>query len=209
MKIKVLNIEGKDTGKEIQLDEAVFGADINEHAVYLAVKQYLANQRQGTHSTLVRSTVSGSTKKIRKQKGSGGARFGSIKNPLFPGGPRTFGPHPRDYSFKLNKKLKDVARRSALSSKIKDEALVIVEDFSIEQPKTKAFISVLKNLGLESKKSLFLMPSKNEGVYLSSRNLKTSRVDLATNLNTYDILNAQVLVLSESSVGQIENLLKN
>ncbi len=209
MKLKVLNKDGKETGREVALSEEIFGIQPNDHAIYLSVKQYLANQRQGNAKTLERSEISGSTRKLHKQKGTGGSRKGSIKNPLFHGGPRVFGPKPRDYSFKLNKKVKDLARKSALSYKVKDNGIVIVEDFTFDAPKTKEFIGLLKNLGIEGKKVLLLTSEKNDNLYLSSRNLPKTFVDVAADANTYDILNAQVLVLSESSVAKFENILNN
>jgi large subunit ribosomal protein L4 len=209
MKLQVLNKEGKATGREIELSDEIFCIEPNDHAIYLAVKQYLANQRQGTAKTLERSEISGSTRKLHRQKGTGGSRKGSIKNPLFYGGPRVGGPKPRDYNFKLNKKVKDLARKSALSYKMKENGLIVVEDFTIEQPKTKEFAAILKGLGLEGKKVLFLLSENNKNMLLSARNLPRTTLASATDINTYDILNSQVLVLSESSVQQIENILKN
>lgn len=209
MKLKVFNKDGKDTGREVSLADEVFAIEPNDHAIYLSVKQYLANQRQGTAQTLEKSQVSGSTKKLHKQKGTGGSRKGSIKNPLFYGGPRVFGPKPRDYSFKLNKKVKELARKSALSYKVKDNGLVVVEDFSFEQAKTKNFVDFLKNLGLNGKKVLVLTPEVNKNLVLSGRNLPKTNVEVATDVNTYDILNSQVLVLLEGSIAKIENILNN
>jgi large subunit ribosomal protein L4 len=209
MKLKVLNKDGKETGREVSLSAEVFGIEPNDHAIYLSVKQYLANQRQGTAQTLEKSQISGSTRKLHKQKGTGGSRKGSIKNPLFYGGPRVFGPKPRDYSFKLNKKVKELARKSALSHKVKENGLLVVEDLSFDQPKTKNFLTLVKNLGLTDKKVLFLTPEVNKNLVLSGRNLPKANVELASDVNTYDILNSQVLVLLESSVAKIENILNN
>ena len=209
MEAKVLDINGKDTGRKVQLSDSVFGIEPNNHAVYLDVKQYLANQRQGTHKAKERAEVAGSTRKIKKQKGTGTARAGSKKSPLFKGGGTVFGPRPRSYSFKLNKSLKRLARKSAFSLKAKQSNLVVVEDFSFEAPNTKNFINVLKALGLENKKSLFVLGESNKNVYLSSRNLKASSVVTSSELSTYAILNANNLVLSEGSLeGIVENLSK-
>jgi large subunit ribosomal protein L4 len=204
MEAKVLDFNGKDTGRKVQLSDSVFGIEPNNHAVYLDVKQYLANQRQGTHKAKERAEVTGSTRKIKKQKGTGTARAGSIKNPLFKGGGRVFGPRPRSYSFKLNKNLKRLARKSALSLKAKESNLVVLADFDFETPNTKNFINVLKALGLENKKSLFVLGDTNKNVYLSSRNLKASSVVSNSELSTYAILNANNLVLLESSIEGIE-----
>ena len=209
MEVKVLDINGKDTGRKVQLSDSVFGIEPNNHAVYLDVKQYLANQRQGTHKAKERAEVTGSTRKIKKQKGTGTARAGSKKSPLFKGGGTVFGPRPRSYSFKLNKNLKRLARKSAFSLKVKESNLVVVEDFNFETPNTKNFINVLKALGLENKKSLFVLGESNKNVYLSSRNLKASNVVTNSELSTYAILNANNLVLSEGSLeGIVENLSK-
>ncbi|MFN8326173.1 MAG: 50S ribosomal protein L4 [Flavobacteriaceae bacterium] len=209
MEVKVLDINGKDTGRKVQLSDSVFGIEPNKHAVYLDVKQYLANQRQGTHKSKERNEVTGSTRKVKKQKGTGTARAGSVKNPLFKGGGTVFGPRPRNYSFKLNKNLKRLARKSALSLKLKESSLIVIEDFNFDAPSTKSFINVLKALGLENKKSLFVLGELNKNVYLSSRNLEASNVVTNSELNTYSILNANNLVLSESSLGEIvENLSK-
>lgn len=209
MEVKVLDINGKDTGRKVELSDSVFGIEPNNHAVYLDVKQYLANQRQGTHKSKERAEVTGSTRKIKKQKGTGTARAGSKKSPLFKGGGTVFGPRPRSYSFKLNKNLKRLARKSALSLKVKESNLVVVEDFNFETPNTKNFINVLKALGLENKKSLFVLGDLNKNVYLSSRNLKASNVVINSELSTYAILNANNLVLSEGSLeGIVENLSK-
>ncbi|PJE40764.1 MAG: 50S ribosomal protein L4 [Flavobacterium sp.] len=209
MEVKVLDINGKDTGRKVELSDSVFGIEPNNHAVYLDVKQYLANQRQGNHKAKERAEVAGSTRKIKKQKGTGTARAGSKKSPLFKGGGAVFGPRPRSYSFKLNKTLKRLARKSALSLKVKESNLVVVEDFNFETPNTKNFINVLKALGLENKKSLFVLGDLNKNVYLSSRNLKASSVVTNSELSTYAILNANNLVLSEGSLeGIVENLSK-
>ena len=204
MEAKVLDFNGKDTGRKVQLSDSVFGIEPNNHAVYLDVKQYLANQRQGTHKAKERAEVAGSTRKIKKQKGTGTARAGSAKNPLFKGGGTVFGPRPRSYSFKLNKGLKRLARKSAFSIKAKESNIIVVEDFSFETPNTKNFINVLKALELENKKSLFVLGDTNKNVYLSSRNLKGSSVVSSLELSTYAILNANNLVLLESSLEIIE-----
>jgi len=204
MEVKVLDFNGKDTGRKVQLSDSVFAIEPNNHAVYLDVKQYLANQRQGTHKAKERAEVAGSTRKIKKQKGTGTARAGSVKNPLFKGGGTVFGPRPRSYSFKLNKSLKRLARKSAFSIKAKESNIVVVEDFNFEAPNTKNFINVLKALGLENKKSLFVLGESNKNVYLSSRNLKASNVVTSSELSTYAILNANNLVLLEGSLELIE-----
>lgn len=204
MEIKVLDFNGKDTGRKVQLSDSVFAIEPNNHAVYLDVKQYLANQRQGTHKAKERAEVAGSTRKIKKQKGTGTARAGSAKNPLFKGGGTVFGPRPRSYSFKLNKSLKRLARKSAFSIKAKESNIIVLEDFDFETPNTKNFINVLKALELEDKKSLFVLGDTNKNVYLSSRNLKASSVVSSLELSTYAILNANNLVLLESSLEIIE-----
>ena len=204
MEVKVLDIQGKDTGRKVQLSDSVFGIEPNKHAVYLDVKQYLANQRQGTHKAKERAEVAGSTRKIKKQKGTGTARAGSAKNPLFKGGGTVFGPRPRSYSFKLNKNLKRLARRSAFSIKASESNLIVVENFTFDTPNTKNFLSVLSALGLENKKSLFVLGDSNKNVYLSSRNLKASSVVTNLELSTYAILNANNLVLLEGSLEGIE-----
>jgi len=204
MEVKVLDINGKETGRTITLSDSVFAIEPNNHAVYLDVKQYLANQRQGTHKAKERAEVTGSTRKIKKQKGTGTARAGSIKNPLFKGGGTVFGPRPRNYSFKLNKSLKRLARKSAFTIKAKESNLIVLEDFNFETPNTKNFINVLKALGLENKKSLFVLGDSNKNVYLSSRNLKASTVVTTSELNTYAILNANSLVLLEGALEGIE-----
>ncbi|SHN07706.1 50S ribosomal protein L4 [Flavobacterium xinjiangense] len=204
MEAKVLDFNGKDTGRIVQLSDSVFGIEPNNHAVYLDVKQYLANQRQGTHKAKERAEVAGSTRKIKKQKGTGTARAGSAKNPLFKGGGTVFGPRSRSYSFKLNKSLKRLARKSAFSIKAKESNIIVLEDFNFETPNTKNFINVLKALELENKKSLFVLGDSNKNVYLSSRNLKGSNVVSSLELSTYAILNASNLVLLESSLEIIE-----
>lgn len=209
MKLKVLNIEGKETGREVELPESIFGVEPNDHAIYLAVKQFQANGRQGTHKSKQRNEISGSTKKLKKQKGTGGARAGSIKSPLFRGGGRVFGPVPRDYSFKLNKKVKELARNSALTYKAKGEAVVVVEDFNMDSPKTKTFVNMLGSWGAGSKKSLVLTSANDSNVYLSSRNIPNTVVSPVGQANTYDILNSQVLVLSETSLKQLTETFAN
>ena len=206
MEIAIYNVSGKDTGKKAVLKVEIFGIEPNNHAIYLDVKQYLANQRQGTHKSKQRNEVAGSTRKLKKQKGTGGARAGSILSPLFVGGGRVFGPVPRDYSFKLNKKLKQLARKSALAYKVKGEALTVVEDFAMEVPKTKEFIGITKNLNLEGKKILLVLPESNANVALSARNLQNVKVVLASNINTYDVMNAGNIVLAEGSVNVINQM---
>ena len=205
MEVKVLDINGKETGRKVQLSDSVFAIEPNNHAVYLDVKQYLANQRQGTHKAKERAEVAGSTRKIKKQKGTGTARAGSKKSPLFKGGGTVFGPRPRSYSFKLNKTVKRLARKSAFSIKASESNLIVVEDFNFETPNTKKFISVLKSLGIDDKKCLFVLGDSNKNVYLSSRNLKATSVVTNTELSTYAILNANNLVLLESSLEGIES----
>ncbi len=204
MKVAVLDKNGKDTGREVELSSEVFGIEPNNHAVYLDVKQYLANQRQGTHKSKERSEITGSTRKIKKQKGTGTARAGSIKSGIFRGGGRIFGPRPRNYSFKLNKNLKKLARKSALSLKAQNNEILVIEDLSFDAPKTKDFVNVLKNLGIDSKKSLFVLGASNNNVYLSSRNLKSTEIVKASELSTYKIMNAKSLVLSEGSLEGIQ-----
>ena len=206
MEIAIYNVSGKDTGKKAVLKDEIFGIEPNNHAIYLDVKQYLANQRQGTHKSKQRNEVAGSTRKLKKQKGTGGARAGSILSPLFVGGGRVFGPVPRDYSFKLNKKLKQLARKSALAYKVKGEALTVVEDFAMEVPKTKEFIGITKNLNLEGKKILLVLPESNANVALSARNLQNVKVVLASNINTYDVMNAGNIVLAEGTVNVINQM---
>ena len=205
MKVAVLDINGKDTGRKADLSNKVFAIEPNNHAVYLDVKQYLANQRQGTHKAKERADIVGSTRKIKKQKGTGTARAGSIKSGVFKGGGRIFGPRPRNYGFKLNKNVKRLARKSALTIKAQEKAIVVLEDFDFESPKTKEFTAVLKALSLESKKSLFVLGTPNNNVYLSSRNLKGSEVITYSELSTYKILNANQLVLLESAIEEIES----
>ena len=200
MKVAVLDITGKDTGRKVELSKEVFGIEPNDHAIYLDVKQYLANQRQGTHKAKERAEIVGSTRKIKKQKGTGTARAGSIKSGVFRGGGRMFGPRPRDYSFKLNKNLKRLARKSALSIQANDKNLVVIEDFNFENPKTKNFVDVLKALELDTKKSLFVLGNENANVYLSSRNLKNSKVVKASEINTYSVLNANKVIVTEGSL---------
>ncbi|WP_432709501.1 50S ribosomal protein L4 [Pedobacter sp.] len=204
MEVKVLNISGKETGATVQLPESVFGITPVDHAIYLDVKQYLANQRQGTHKSKQRNEIAGSTRKLYKQKGTGGARAGSIKSPLFNGGGRVFGPQPRDYSFKLNKKLKSLARKSALSYKAQDNNVVVLEDFTFDSIKTKNYLSLVNALNLTDTKTLLVLPSQNNNIYLSSRNLKKAKVITADQLNTYDVLNCGTILLTADSVKTIE-----
>ncbi len=209
MKVAILDIKGKETGRKVELSDAVFGIEPNNHAVYLDVKQYLAHQRQGTHKSKERAEIAGSTRKIKKQKGTGTARAGSIKSPVFRGGGRIFGPRPKDYTQKLNKNLKRLARKSALSIKSKEKAILVLEDFSFDAPKTKDFVQVLKSLGLENKKSLFVLGDSNNSVYLASRNLNRSEVITSSEISTYKILNANNIVLLEGSLEGLElNLTK-
>ena len=203
MEVAVYNIKGEDTGRKVTLNDNVFAIEPNEHVVYLAVKQYLANQRQGTHKSKERSEVSGSTRKLHKQKGGGGARIGDINSPLLRGGGRVFGPRPRDYRFKLNKKVKQLARRSALSAKAQDNQIMVVEDFTFEAPKTKEFIKFAKNIQTVDKKTLLVLAGQDKNVYLSARNLPNVQIITASDLNTYKILDNKSLVLSESSVAVI------
>lgn len=203
MEIAVKDIQGKETGKKITLDESVFGIEPNEHAVYLDVKAILANKRQGTHASKEKSTLSGSTKKLKRQKGTGGARAGSIKNPLFRGGARVFGPQPRDYSEKVNKKVKDLARKSVLSAKLKDNEIIVVEDFSFDAPKTKQMVEFKKNFNLGDKNSLLVVANPNNNVYLSARNLQGFSVISACDINTYELIKSKNLILCESSVEEI------
>jgi large subunit ribosomal protein L4 len=205
MEIKVINKEGKETTKKVKLNQGVFGIKPNDHAIYLDVKLYLANQRQGTHQSRERGEIKGSTRKIKKQKGTGTARAGSIKNPLFRGGGRVFGPKPRVYGFKLNKKVRTLARKSALTYKAKESNILILEDLSFKSPKTKDFIAVLKNLNVDNSKTLFVTTTNDENTLLSSRNIKNAKVITADKLNTYDILNSGKLVISEKAVDQIDN----
>jgi large subunit ribosomal protein L4 len=207
MELKVHDIQGKETGASVVLADTIFGIEPNDHAIWLDVKQYLANQRQGTHKSKERNEVAGSTKKLKRQKGTGGARAGSIKNPLFHGGGRVFGPQPRDYSFKLNKKLKALARRSALAYKAKGEAITVVENFNFEAPKTKSFLAVAKGLGFADKKALVVIPESNQNVLLSARNIPGVKVVIAQNVNTYDIMNASSLIMVEGAVNVLNEML--
>ncbi|MCC8038637.1 MAG: 50S ribosomal protein L4 [Bacteroidales bacterium] len=206
MELAIYNIKGEDTGRKAQLNDQVFGIDVNEHAVYLDVKQYLANQRQGTHKSKERSEVSGSTRKLHKQKGGGGSRIGDINSPVLVGGGRVFGPRPRDYRFKLNKKLKQLARRSALSQKVKDGQIIVVEDFTFETPKTKDFVNITKNLKVDGKRVLLVLPDQNKNVYLSARNVPDTRVMTASDLNTYWVMNNKAILLTEGSLDCVNNL---
>lgn len=207
MNVEVVKINGQDAGRKVSLSKDIFGVEPNDHAIYLDVKQYLANQRQGTHKSKERADISGSTRKIKKQKGTGTARAGSIKSPLFRGGGRAFGPRPRDYSFKLNKKLKVVARKSALSYKAKEKAISVIEDFSFDTPKTKSYLAMLGDLKMSDKKTLFVLPSADSNVVLSGRNIKNTKVTTAEQLNTYDVLNADTLIIAEGSIEKIEKTL--
>ncbi|HIY77358.1 MAG TPA: 50S ribosomal protein L4 [Candidatus Sphingobacterium stercorigallinarum] len=204
MEVNVFNLSGKETGAKVQLPESVFGIEPNDHAIYLDVKQYLANQRQGTHKSKQRNEIAGSTRKLHKQKGTGGARAGSIKSPLFNGGGRVFGPQPRDYSFKLNKKLKQLARKSALSYKAKENNVVVLDELNFDGIKTKNYISLVKALNVADEKTLLVLPAYNNNVYLSSRNLKKAKVIVASELNTYDVLNATKLLLTTDAVKTLE-----
>ena len=207
MEAVVINISGTKTNKKVALSDAIFAIEPNDHAIYLDVKQFMANQRQGTHKSKERAEISGSTKKLKKQKGTGGARAGSAKSPLMVGGGRVFGPKPRDYSFKLNKKLKTLARKSALSYKAKGNDIVVLEDFTFDNAKTKDYTAMLKNLNLSDKKTLLVLAESNKNIYLSSRNLGNTKVVRASDINTYDVLNANSLLLAESSLKEIEKLL--
>jgi large subunit ribosomal protein L4 len=207
MEIKVLNIKGQETGRQVTLNDEIYGIEPNDHVLYLDVKQYLGNQRQGTHKAKERSEHAGSTRKLGRQKGGGGARHGDINSPLMRGGGRVFGPRPRDYRTKLNKKVKVLARKSALSYKAQENAIIVVEDFNFEAPKTKDFVNVVKNLKIEGKKLLLLLPDTNKNVYLSARNLQRTEVMLASSLNAYKVLNADVLVMTEKSLETIDGIL--
>ena len=207
MEVSVLNINGQETGRKVQLNDAIFGIEPNDHVLYLDVKQYLANQRQGTAKSKERSEVSGSTRKLGRQKGGGGARRGDINSPVLVGGGRVFGPKPRNYSFKLNKKVKALARKSALSYKAQENAIVVLEDFTMEAPKTKDFVNITKNLKVEGKKMLLLLPEVNKNVFLSSRNLQRTEVMTATAVNAYKVLNSDVLVITENSLKAIDSIL--
>ena len=207
MEVSVLNIKGQETGRKVTLNDAIFGIEPNDHVVYLDVKQYLANQRQGTAKSKERSEMSGSTRKLGRQKGGGGARRGDINSPVLVGGARVFGPKPRDYSFKLNKKVKQLARKSALSYKAQENAIVVVEDFTFEAPKTKEFLNIAKNLKVDGKKVLVVLPENDKNVYLSARNLQKAAVLEARNVNTYKVLDADVLVITENSLKAIDGIL--
>ena len=209
MEISVLNIEGKETGRKVNLSDSVFAVEPNDHAIYLDSKQFLANGRQGTHKSKERSEVAGSTRKLKRQKGTGGARAGSIKNPLFRGGGRVFGPTPRDYSFKLNKKVKQLARKSALTYKAMDNNIIVLEDFSLEAPKTKKMIEIGNSLNIADKKSLFVFSEQNKNIYLSSRNIQNMNVITVNELNTYKVMDASVLVLTESSIDVLQATFEN
>lgn len=208
MEIKVINTAGQETGRTVILDEQIFGIEPNDHAIYLDVKQILANKRQGTHSSKERADISGSTRKLKKQKGTGTARAGSVKSPVFRGGGRVFGPRPRSYDFKLNKKVKALARKSALTYKALEESILVVEDFSFETPKTREMVQISNNLKINDNKSLFVLAEENKNIYLSSRNLERISVTTASELNTYQILNAKKVIVLESSISKIEELFK-
>jgi large subunit ribosomal protein L4 len=205
MEVAIINTTGKETGKKLKLNADIFSVEPNDHAIYLDVKQYLANQRQGTHKSKERAEIHRTTKKLKRQKGTGGARAGSMKSPLFVGGGRVFGPRPRDYSFKLNKKLKHLACLSALTYKAKDQHIMVVDSFTIDQPKTKNYAAILKNLKISDKKVLVVLPQYDKNIILSSRNIERNKITTASELNTYDVLNAQMLVLAEGSVSVLEN----
>lgn len=207
MDINVLDIKGQETGRKVTLSESVFGIEPNDHVIYLDVKQYMADQRQGTYKSKERSEVSGSTRKLGRQKGGGGARRGDINSPVLVGGGRVFGPKPRDYRFKLNKKVKNLARRSALSYKAQEQAILVVEDFNFEAPKTKNFVNIAKNLKVDGKKLLLLLPEANKNVFLSARNLQKAHVMVAKDVNTYKILDADVLIVTENSLKAVEGIL--
>lgn len=206
MEVAIYNIKGEDTGRKAQLSDEVFAVDANEHAVYLDVKQYLANQRQGTHKSKERSEVSGSTRKLHKQKGGGGSRIGDINSPVLVGGGRVFGPRPRDYRFKLNKKVKELARRSALTYKLQDSQIIVVEDLNLDAPKTKDFVNFAKNLKVEGKKILFVLPSENKNVTLSARNVPGAKTMVASDVNTYAVMNSNAVIISEGALEVINNL---
>ena len=207
MDVAVTKYSGEKTGRKVSLSAEVFGIEPNDHAIWLDVKSHLANKRQGTHKSKQRNEITGTSKKIKKQKGTGGARAGNIKNPQFKGGGRVFGPQPRDYSFKLNKKVKDLARRSALTYKAKDQSISIVEDFNFEAPKTKQYVAMLKSLGMDAQKTLLVIPEVSKNIVTSGRNIKNTKVITASQLNTYDVMHADKLILVESSVGKIDTLL--
>ncbi len=207
MELAVINHKGQDTGRKVSLSDEIFAIVPNDHAIYLDVKQYLANQRQGTHKSKERNEIAGSTKKIKKQKGTGGARAGSIKSPLFRGGGRVFGPRPRDYSFKLNKKVKQLARKSAIAYKVKDNSIMVLENIEFDAPKTKNYLALLSGLSLTDKKTLLVLPEENKNVYLSSRNLPKAKVVTVNDVNTYQVLHADQLVICEGSVSMLETIL--
>lgn len=207
MELSIIDIKGKDTGKKLSLSDSVFGIEPNDHSIYLDVKQYLANQRQGTHKSKERAEVAFSTRKLKKQKGTGGARAGSRKSPVFVGGGTIFGPRPRDYSFKLNKKLKVLARKSALSHKVKSDSLAVLQEFTIAEPRTKEFISILSSLKVDKVKTLFVLSEADKNVYLSSRNIQRAKVVTVSEVNTYDLLNADRLLFTEGAIKKIEDLL--
>lgn len=207
MEVAVLKYSGEKTSKKVNLSDEVFGIEPNDHAIYLDVKSFLANQRQGTHKSKQRNEIAGSSKKIKKQKGTGGARAGNIKNPQFKGGGRIFGPTPRDYSFKLNKKVKDLARKSALSYKAKDNSISVLEDFNFESAKTKQYASLLTALKLDDKKTLLILPEKNKNIVLSGRNIQNTKITTADQINTYDLMHADNVIFVESSISKVENLL--
>ena len=209
MELSVYNKQGEETGRTVTLDDTIFGIEPNDHAIYLDVKQHLANKRQGTHKTKERSEITGSTRKMIRQKGSGGARRGDVKSPVLVGGARVFGPKPRDYSFKLNKKVKALARKSALSYKARENAITVIEDFTMEAPKTKEFLAFMKDLNLEGKKILFVLPENNQFIFLSARNLKAADIVTVSQVNTYKVLHAANLLFTESSLGIIESYLKS
>lgn len=209
MEVSVYNIKGEDTGRKVVLNDAIFGIEPNDHAIYLDVKQYMANQRQGTHKSKERSEISGSTRKLGRQKGGGGARRGDINSPVLIGGGRVFGPQPRDYGFKLNKKVKNLARKSALAYKAQENALLVVEDFNFEAPKTKQYVELLQNLKVADKKLLMVLPGANKNVYLSARNIQRQEMAVASAVNTYQVLNADALVVTESALAVIEGTLMN
>jgi large subunit ribosomal protein L4 len=207
MDIAVVKYSGENTGRKVNLTSEVFGIEPNDHAIWLDVKSFLANQRQGTHKSKQRNEISGSSKKLKKQKGTGGARAGNIKNPQYKGGGRVFGPQPRDYSFKLNKKVKDLARKSALAYKAKDNMIAVVEDFNFAAPKTKQYLAMLKALSLDGKKTLLVLPETNSSIVLSGRNVQNAKIVTADQINTYDVMNAEQLIFVESSLSKIDNLL--
>ncbi len=209
MELSVYNIKGEDTGRKVTLNDSIYGIEPNDHAIYLAVKQYMANRRQGTAKSKERSEISGSTRKLGRQKGGGGARRGDINSPLLVGGARVFGPKPRDYGFKLNKKVKDLARRSALSYKAKENSIIVVEDFTFDAPKTKSYIELLNNLKVADKRSLVVLPDVDRNVYLSGRNLQDTKVTIAKTLNTYIVLDASVLLVTEKSIKEINDAFNN